>query len=85
MADVTLQTDARLGRALVALQEWKSLTTEEWGAAAGFASHEAPLAVRHLAEGLHRRGLSDNRTIGQIRGVSQGASVRQGPGRQSWS
>jgi BirA family biotin operon repressor/biotin-[acetyl-CoA-carboxylase] ligase len=65
MADVTLQTDARLGRALVALQEWKSLTSEEWGAAAGFASHEAPFAVQHMAEELRQLGAE---VVGSVAG-----------------
>jgi len=65
MSEETLQTDARLGRALVALQEWKSLTSEEWCAAAGVASgaadgvadEEAPQAAPRLAEELRRLGV----------------------------
>jgi len=65
MSEETLQTDARLGRALVALQEWKSLTSEEWcaaagvasGAASGVAPEEAPQAAPRLAEELRRLGV----------------------------
>jgi BirA family biotin operon repressor/biotin-[acetyl-CoA-carboxylase] ligase len=57
MSEETLQTDAQLGRALVALQEWKSLTSEEWGAAAGVASDEAPQAAQRLVEELRKLGV----------------------------
>jgi len=53
MNEDLVQTDARLGRALVALQEWKSLTSEEWGAAAGVATSEA----WRLAEELRKLGV----------------------------
>jgi BirA family transcriptional regulator, biotin operon repressor / biotin---[acetyl-CoA-carboxylase] ligase len=48
MSNETLQTEARLGRALVALQEWQGdsgargrLSTSEWAAAAGVPPSEA--------------------------------------------
>ncbi len=53
MSEDVVQTDARLGRALVALQEWKSLTSEEWGAAAGVPTSEA----WRLAEELRKLGV----------------------------
>jgi BirA family biotin operon repressor/biotin-[acetyl-CoA-carboxylase] ligase len=58
MSEEAVQTDARLGRALVALQEWKSLTSEEWGAAAGVPTSEA----WRLAEELRKLGVEVSRS-----------------------
>ena len=52
MAEEAVQTDARLGRALVALQEWRKLTSEEWVAAAGVPARDA----WRLADELRKLG-----------------------------
>jgi BirA family biotin operon repressor/biotin-[acetyl-CoA-carboxylase] ligase len=56
MSDETLETDARLGRALVALEVWRArgreaaLGTGEWAAAAGVAEGDAMKLARQLRE-----------------------------------
>ena len=54
----TLQTDARLGRALLALQQRQGLiSSDDWAAAAGLATAEARGETERLAEGLRGLGV----------------------------